>query len=266
MAKDDIVGIFGAVLSSVFATLGFLWGIGALQLIFSFLAGSFTTYLVQRRLQAESEKRRIRRENAIIMRDNIYGPMFEGLSEILERVKSVQPLVWEMPESLKAVRAHYLFFTIRQDLRSELSAILDRFDKYERIRRATEIMIQGTIRKEIEKAYHVDIGLIEYAPDLTLLIGQIHVAGINLMRALLQGIEPRDFVRMETEKWGKDMPVEVSIGAKKGDLGDFESLYKAVLHKVEEEPLFRDEKEQRARLIDELEEILEQIKAFVNLE
>ena len=41
---------------------------------------------------------------------------------------------------------------------------------------------------------------------------------------------------------------------------------KAVLHKVEEEPLFREEKEQRARLIDELEEFLKQIKAFVNLE
>lgn len=59
MAKDDILGTLGAIVSWIATTASFLWNIGALQIVFSFLAGAFTTYVVQRRLQLESEKRRI---------------------------------------------------------------------------------------------------------------------------------------------------------------------------------------------------------------
>lgn len=264
MAKDDIIGIFGAVLSSVFATLGFLWNIGTLQLIFSFLAGSFATYLVQRRLQVESEKRRIRRENAIVMRKNVYGPMFKGLSEILEDVKSAQQSQQEIPESLGRVLTHYLFPTVRHDLRQKFSVILDRFEKYQSIRRATEVMIQDAIREEIAQAYNVDRGTRKILPYITLLIGKVHVAGTPLTEILLSRIAPQDFVRIETEKWGKAQ-VEISIRGKKGSLDDFQSLYKDVLRKVETEHLFQEEKEQKARLVEELAEFLSQIKAFVNL-
>lgn len=264
MAKDDVVGILGAALSSVLATLGFLWNIGVLQLIFSFLAGSFTTYLVQRRLQVESEKRRIRRENAIIMRKNIYGPMFKGLSEILEYVESVQYLQQGTTGSLERVLTHYLFPTIRHDLRQKFSLILDRFEKYQSIRRATEVMIRDTLKEEIAQVHNVDIGTNENTPSISLLIGKIHVAWSPLIRILLRRLDPQQFVRIETEKWGKAQ-VEVSIGGKKGSLNDLQSLYKTVLHRVETEHLFQEEKEQKARLIEELADFLSQIKAFVNL-
>lgn len=267
MSKDDIVGIFGAVLSSVFATLGFLWSIGVLQLIFSFLAGSFTTYVIQRRLQMESEKRKISRENAIVMRDTIYGPIFKDLSEILESVKLVDRWDWDILGDLKGIRTHYLFFTISQDLKNKLSELLNRVEKYQTILIATETMLQNIVREETKKVYHVDVGFDARGIRLSLLIGEITVSEITLQQILFLDIAPKDFVRTETEKWGKGILVKVSIRGEKSDnLSDFESLYKLVLPKIGKEPLYTEERKQRARLINELEAFLEQIKVFVNLE
>lgn len=176
MSKDDVTGIFGAILSSIFASLGFLWNIGALQFIFSFLAGSFTTYVVQHRLQIKSEKRKTKRENALVMRDEIYGPIFMEVSEILKSVESVGYSDWSMGEKLREIMVHYLFFTIRGDLKNKLSELLDRFEKYQNVRRATELTLQGIIRKEAERTHELDIGTNENTPSLGLLVGKIHVA------------------------------------------------------------------------------------------
>lgn len=263
MYREEIFGIAIAVLSIVFAVLGYIWNIEVLKFPFTFLAGVFTTYVIQHRLQIEAEKRKIKRE----MRDKVYGPIFMGVSDMLERVDLVQYFDWTMLDDLKGVMTHYLFFTIKQDLKSKFSELLNRVEKYQKIRRATEIMLQDVIRKEIEKAYSVDIGTNESTPGIGLRIGKINVAWITLRQTLLRGIEPRDFVRTETEKWGKDLQIEVSIGGKKSsDLSDFESLCGNVLHEVEGEPLHREEKEQRSRLVDELEAFLEQVKVFINLE
>jgi hypothetical protein len=269
MAKDDILGTLGAVLSWIATTASFLWSIGALQIVFSFLAGAFTTYVVQRRLQVESEKRKIKRENAISMRDKIYGPIFEELSEFLESVRSVQDLSWEMPESLKGVMGHYLYFTIKQELRNEISEILDRFEKYVSIRRATEVMLRDLIKTAIIKDYQVDIGSVaaENMPHISPRLGKIHVAVSSLITLILQDMKPRDFITKATKKWGEDLILEVSIGGKtEGSLSGFESVYNDVLREAEKNSLYIEEKKQRKRLINELEAILGQVRVFVDLE
>jgi len=86
MSLDDYVGVIGAALSSIMVTIGFLWSIGVLQLVFSFLTGAFTTYFVQRKLQMDSEKRKIRRENIIQLREKIYGPIYEQLCGFLQKL------------------------------------------------------------------------------------------------------------------------------------------------------------------------------------
>jgi len=263
MSKDEVIGILGTFLSGILALIGFLWSIGALQLIFSFLAGSFSTYVVQHRLQIESEKRKIRRENAILMRDNIYGPIFKEISKILEGVELVQN--WYL-ENLKGIMAHYLFFTVKQNLKTKLSELLDRVEKYGKIRWTTELMVQDIMRKEIEKSYQVDIGSDMYAAILRLLIGKPMVSAITLKETLFRDIAPKDFMRTETEKWGEGISVEVTIGGRQKSLSDFESLHEHVLHEIEKESLYIEEKKQRIRLINELEKFLDQIKAFINLE
>jgi hypothetical protein len=46
MPKDEIIGTLGAISSAIVTAVGFLWNIGVLQLIFSFLSGAFATYVV----------------------------------------------------------------------------------------------------------------------------------------------------------------------------------------------------------------------------
>lgn len=264
MTRDDVTGIIGAISSSIIVMLGFLWNIGVLQLIFSFLAGSFTTYLVQHKLQLESEKRKISRENDIAMRDLIYGPMFVELNDTLERVKEVQPLLMETRDNLDAVLSHYLYPIVNNDLRTKLLSILDRYEKYSGIRRATEVLIRDFIKDEIQEIHKIDIGSNENTPSISLLIGKVHVAWTSLQRILLLKIEPEGYVQMETQKWERPN-IEVSIEGNRGDLKDFKLLHSNVLSKIKEETLFQEEEKQRNYLINELETFLKKMRSFVEL-
>lgn len=195
------------------------------------------------------------------------GKTFKEVSEILERVKLVHSLDCDRLENLKEIMTHWLFSTISQDLKSKLSELLDRVDKYQIIRSATEHKIHNVIRNEVEKTHHVDIGSSGGGPLFRLLIAGKMVSVIWLKEALLLGLHPRDFVRKETQKWGEGIMIEASsVGSKIKKLSVFESLYEDVLREVEKDSLYVEERRQRARLIDELEAFLEQIKVFVNLE
>lgn len=265
--RNDIIGTLGAILSIILAALGFLWSIGFLQLTFTFLTGALTTYVVQHRLQVESEKREIKRQNALEMRDEIYGPLFMELSTVLENVESVAALGYTASENLKNTMAHFLYFTIREDLKRKMSQLVDRIGKYGSIRRAAELVVQEHIREEVSSRYHVDLGSPEYKPDMTLRIGRVSIASIGLMNALFRNIEPQEFVAAETQKWGEGITVEVDIGGKRDyGLDDFRTLCSSVASVTEKEPLFKEEKKQRRLLIDELESFLKEIQPFANPE
>jgi hypothetical protein len=252
--RNDIMGVLGAILSTILAALGFLWSIGFLQLIFTFLTGSLATYVFQHRLQIESEKREIERQSALEMRDEIYGPLFMELSTALENVESFAPLGYAISEELKETVAHFLFFTIREDLKRKTSELLDRIGKYGSIRRAAELVVQEHIRREVQNRYQVDIE-------------SVHIASISLMNALFRNVEPQEFVKSEIQKWGDGIAVEVEIGGKRDyDLDSFSTLRSSVASATEGEPLFREERKQRSLLIEELRSYLKEIQPFVNPE
>jgi len=266
--REDIIGVIGAILSTIFAALGFLWSIGFLQLIFTFLTGAFTTYIVQHRLQIESEKRKIIRENALELRDEIYGPIFMELSTVLENVESVMGFEgYTISEKLKEIMTHYLFFTIREDLKRKLSELIDRIAKYGNIRRAAELMVQKNIRTEVSSRHQIDIETREDTPDITLRIGMIAIAYTNLMHILFRDINPREFVRLEAQKWGEGVIVEVGIREKRGySVDEFELIYSNVKSTIEGAPLFREERKQRTLLIGELKAYIKEILPFINPE
>jgi hypothetical protein len=270
MTKEDTLGVLGVILSSLFAAIGFLWSIGVLQLVFSFLAGSFSTYIIQHRLQMESEKRTTKRENAILMRDTIYGPIFKGVSNILEDVKSDQIIDLTTCSHLNEVTEHHLFSTIEPNLQDRLSYLLDKLDKYQNIRSATQLKFNREFRKIMEKTFHVDTGG-DSNQYLNLLIGEVQVAYIDLAQMLLKRITPDDFVNAERKKWSEDLTIGSSLErfAKSENqqqvLSKFELLYKTALQEVMKEPLYEQELEQRTRLLVDLEGFLSQIRVFVNL-
>jgi len=268
MSKDDIIGIFGAALSSVFATLGFLWNIGALQLIFSFLAGSFTTYVVQRRLQMESERRKIEREDSITMRDKVYGPIFREMNEILESMELGKSPEWEITSRLKEMKTQYLFYNMRRDLKNKFYTLAEKLDKYQTIYSSTQTLVLLKIREAVEKFHDLDVslGMGQVRLRLELLKDAIGLGSITLDEAILQGTNPSDFIRTKKKDWGEDIFIEVRVGGKSKELSDFESLYENVLSEMEGEPLFQEERKQRQALVKELEMFLGQIEEFITVQ
>lgn len=266
MHREEIIGIFLAVVSIILTILGYHFNIEVMKFIFAFLSGVFTTYVIQFRLNTESEKREIIRKHKLTMKKKIYGPIFEELNLILDMIQSTQSVGLESCDKIKEISMHYLFFKISRNLRIKLSEICDRINKYERVHRATELMLQDIIRKEVEKQHKLDIGNNEWSPDIGLLIGKVHVATINLRKSILLDVEPQDFIEKETAKWGKNIQIEVSIGTKKVALSDFELLRKSVESEAKKDLLYEEEKTQRRRLKFELEEVLKKIGPFVSEE
>jgi uncharacterized membrane protein len=62
MDRELGIGIAIVVVSVVLDYLAFVWKIEFMQFVLTFLAGSFSTYVVQHKLQAESEKKSLGEE------------------------------------------------------------------------------------------------------------------------------------------------------------------------------------------------------------
>lgn len=265
-SKGEVAGASVAVISSSLAIASYIWNLGILQSIFSFMAGAFITYVVQHRLQIDAEKRKEKREHAIVMRDNVYGLIFKEVSKILETMKLVRT-EGDAENNLQAIMSHYLYFTVESDLKNQLSSLQERYSKYRTIRWAAEKIVGKSIRKELADTYHVDHLKPDTAMLLRILVGETMMSAFSLMEAIFQRKPPKEFVETEKQKWGNGVAVQVSVSGRpdSNDLSDFESMYERVLREVEKEPLFAEEKEQRKRLIQELEAFLEKVKPLVAL-
>ena len=90
-------------------------------------------------------------------------------------------------------------------------------------------------------------------------------SGIDLETAVFLKLAPRNFISKEKQKWGENIELELNIRDKEKSLENFELLYSTMLDKMEKEPLYPMEREQRMRLIEELESVLGQVEAFVKL-
>jgi hypothetical protein len=215
-------------------------------------------FLIQRQL--------LKRENAREMRDRVYGPMFMQISKILEDVTSYNS--YSSLANLKNPMDDYLFFTIGQDLKSGLSEVLDRFAKYNTVRYAAEMALDDAAKQYLEETFKVSIkgsgGGAEY-DYLRLLLGKTMTSALSLKSAIFLKMAPQDFLKKEKEKWGKDTQIDVSLCGLENTLEAFESMYAYLLAKMEKEPLYLQEKEQRMRLAKELKKLIGQIEPFVKL-
>lgn len=266
MHKDDLAGILGATISTVLAAAGFVWNIGFFQLVFPYLAGALTTYVIQHRLQMESEKRENQRENYELMRDKIYGPIFQGTSVLLEKVLEFEITTYPIVEPLKGLMDDYLFFTVAQKHRDDLAAIVDRYEKYTMVKYAAEGVVGKIVRQVVKENCDADIGHDTNSLFIRLLRADQMFEAITLKDALFLGILPSNFFDDGKTKWGGDLAVEMLVGSKRVvDLSKLDSLYNTILELVKEEPLVDEEKYQRKALVEALQSFLEQIKPLVLL-
>ena len=264
--KGEIIGGSVAAISSLFAVLSYLWDIGFLPSVFSFLSGAFITYVVQHRLQMESEKRKNEREHAILMRDKVYGLIFMEVTKLMENINDGVN-EYALEERLDNIMLHYLYFTVKSSLRNQLTSLLERYSKYKTIRNSAEKTLERIVSKELKRLYRVDASHPTAAAYLRIYVGETFESAITIKETVFQKVIPKDFVEKEKQKWGKNVVVHVDISGAHGevDLKDFEQLNESVLSEVEKKPVFADESEHRKRIIQEIETFLGMVKPFVDL-
>lgn len=219
--------------------------------------GVVSGFLIQRQI--------FKRENTREMRDRVYGPMLMQARKMLENVTSYN--FYSGLENPKTLMDDYLFLTIGQDLKSGLSEVLDRFDKYQKIRRAAEIKLDENAKQEVNARASevvgnvVNIGVTSVF--LSLVIGETTASTLDLQTAIFLKTAPQDFIKKEKEKWGKGSQVEARFASVRTTLENFELLYASMLAKMEKEPLYSEEREQRMRLEKELKKLIRQVEPFV---
>jgi hypothetical protein len=91
------------------------------------------------------------------------------------------------------------------------------------------------------------------------------IAALGLKQSVFLGISPKDFVREQTAKWGTSIPLKIDCSLVNQDIDVYESLYTNVLNQIEKNPLFIEEKNQRMRLLEQLEKFSQKIRPLVNL-
>ena len=207
------------------------------------------------------ERQRFKKERIVEMRDKIYGPMFMETSRILEVVKMFQSCYYNAQENLEKLKDDYLFFTIGQGLKNKLSNVIDRLEKYQKVRHAAEFKLSEIAQQEVMNVSGYNIGV--SSVFLNLLIGVTTASTLDLSTAIFLELTPQNFIKKEKEKWGENSQVEAKFAGVKATLEQYESLYMSLLAKMEKEPLYLMEKEQRGRLTKELENLLRQIEPFV---
>jgi hypothetical protein len=266
MYKDDVASILGAIISTLIAGLSFIYNLGVLQVLFPFLAGAFTTYVIQHRLQLESENREIKRQNYDLMRERIYGPLLKQTSQLVDSLRSFEKyVVVEGTENWTQIEREHLFYSVSRNLKHEYLALSDQYAKYQSMRFCAELALDRIIRKEGEHLLKKDID--PSVVFIKVLIEETQFASLSLERGVFLGISPKDFVREQTAEWGTSIPfnIDCSFVDRPRALDTYELLYTNVRNQIEKHPLFVAEKNQRMRLLQQLEDFSQKLRPLVNL-
>ena len=268
MYEEEIVGTMLAATAIVLTIFSYQYNLEVGKFVFPFIAGIFTTYVIQHGLQRETEKREINRQNFRLMRERIYGPILKYLSLLLKSVKDVEYFSTSEEDSIDKIRADYLFYAVEKKLGKELPELLDKHEKYNRILGAATNILHDTIREEVKKTLQIDIGPDARSAAIRLEVGKSHISTFTLVQAILLEKSPQEFLSAEGERWGKNVVLNARFYPKPetSDISKFDSIYASVLNKMKNELLFVEEKKMRMNLSMQLEKFLEDIKPFVSLQ
>lgn len=262
MPKDDVWAGLGTIVSTILAALSWLWNIGFLQLLFTFLTGSLATYVVQARLQDRAEKRRVARENSALMREVIYGPLFKQMNQIKEDLNSFQASRFE--EISETMRSH-LYFLVASELRDTIEGFCERVKRYTFLDLAT-IGVAEQITKETSKETLKQQGS---ATDLNIMyrlfVGSNLITGVYLLQAILQNKAPKE-IMMEKAAGLNEVTIDITVGGYGYDSNeDVHKTCEMALQKLRSNALFQQRESERKYLISEVEKIINRLRQFITL-
>ena len=166
------------------------------------IIGFASAYLLQRQ--------RFQRGNVLEMRDKIYGPLFMEVSKLLETTKLFDDFGLGGVGDLKQTSDHYLFSNVGKDLKDKLTALIDRLETYQRVKRGAEVIFDEVAKEEVKKASNAEGGNDPSTVWLGSLIGKTMAGAISLKEAVFRELAPQDFVATEKEKWGNNIAFEAT--------------------------------------------------------
>jgi len=265
MQKEDAISSLGAIGSSVAAFLGYLWNIGFLQLIFSFMAGSFSTYFIQRKLQVESEKRARAREHAILMRDEVYGPLFRAFDAILSGLENFADTRGSYPynpvSETQSVVHGYLFLLTEKGLQDKVLMIDQHLSNYsDELYRAKLAVID--IGNQIFERAHPDF-IKTFDSNSVRFILEDHGTGlaqINLVEAVLRRTNPIETFQKSMSELEKPTIKVITSDKRYEDLGKLSKLFAEIESLAWKEKRLIEHEETRQCLIRALKETIPELK------
>jgi hypothetical protein len=262
MNTDDVLTGIGTAISTAMAAISWLWNVGFLQLLFSFLTGSFATYFVQSRLQDRAEKRQIARNNFNLMRERIYGPLFNQLNRINEDLKAVR--ITETGKTQGAKDDH-LYFMIPEGIRKSIEKFFSRIENYGLLVGVVEGIAEQISREAISQDLHPS-AMFSMTLHYKLFVGPKHIQNVELHEALMMDSTPKQI--LESRAAGlKIFAIDRVVGGY--GYSDNDAVDKAcekALQKIRHEDTFQKKETERKSLIQEAETVISSIKPYIELE
>lgn len=195
MHRETTIGLLGTSISVILVVVGYILDIVVLQVTFSFLAGAFSTYLIQHWLQLETERRTIKRENKILLRDKIYGSLFEAATEALTRLKSGQEMsppidgAYSPIEEIKDTMNNYPFLLVDMKTTSAITDICKGLVEYNFLFGKAQEAIYDIAVASITQKYP-KVNVYPNSSYFTLREHRTPVVDMTLQDAILNQIDP----------------------------------------------------------------------------
>jgi hypothetical protein len=268
MQKEAFVGITGIILSIISVIAGYSWNIIELQVIFSFLAGTFSTYLIQHQLQLETEKRINNKDNNLLLRDEIYGPLYEATNNAFGRIETAEEInppvrgAYSPAEAIKHTMEKYFFLLADKQRKDEISKLHNDLVEYEKLFYKAENAIidvaSPIIKQKYPKAENFNSIIFRLNDKL------ITVVSMTLRDAILTQVNPFDkFKEQSNNLEDPTYDFIIPYAHSKIDPADAERIFIDIQEKVSNEKRLIDYWNKRQELLSYISHVLPELRKKV---
>lgn len=190
--RNDASLLAGSVLSAVSAGLSLFFESPVLGVVTGTLLGAVVTVWAQSRTQKSSWKRELAVRNA----DNVYGPLYNEVTQTLDKIKEMSAQTgYDLLESpvWSQISSQYQYYFIPDRLREELQQFYHLMSKYRELVRSLFLPkneVLDTVLKEAS-IFWKGVHNIEYGADLT---AGGSTAPYWVMNSVLYNQHPKDII------------------------------------------------------------------------
>jgi hypothetical protein len=267
MEKEDLIAGAAALSVIIAISASYAWNFILFQGVFSFLAGSFSTYVIQRKLQVSAEKRKYERGYKRAMRERIYGPSFEGFTLTLNRLQDIQdpkeddhisPL-----EGINNIMGSYLFLLAEAEIKEKITKLHHSLSEYSTLLHDAEEIVSaisiGVIHDEAAEIRCVNLKATEFSiksikvPKRTLGLRDAIFRKNNSLKLFQKdGFNPNTLT-IYTDSETQEMT----------DTAKIQKVYNDIMKKAWADSKVVEHEEKREHLIKDIEELIPKLRSKI---